>query len=185
VPARATACGLPLALSVKVTLAVNDPLATGVKVTLMAQLAPAATLVPQLLLCAKSLGFVPPSPMLLTLNAALPVLLKVMVCEELATPTGWFPKLRLVGDRLTTGLVPVPERATACGLPEALSVIAIDAVSALATEGVKITPIAQFAPAATLVPQLLLCAKSLGFVPVSPMLLTLRAALPVLLKVMV
>jgi hypothetical protein len=79
----------------------------------------------------------------------------------------------------------VPERATACGLPEALSVIAIDAVSALATEGVKITPIAQFAPAATLVPQLLLCAKSLGFVPVSPMLLTLRAALPVLLKVMV
>jgi hypothetical protein len=50
-----------------------------VKVTLMAQLAPAATLVPQLLLCAKSLGFVPPSPMLLTLRAALPVLLKVMV----------------------------------------------------------------------------------------------------------
>jgi hypothetical protein len=79
VPERATACGLPLALSVKVTLAVNDPLATGVEVTLMAQLAPAATLVPQLLLCAKSLGFVPPSPMLLTLRAAFPVLLKVMV----------------------------------------------------------------------------------------------------------
>jgi hypothetical protein len=79
VPERATVCGLPLALLVRVTLAVNGPLATGVKVTLMAQLAPAATLVPQLLLCAKSLGFVPASPMLLTLNAALPVLLKVMV----------------------------------------------------------------------------------------------------------
>jgi hypothetical protein len=79
VPESATVCGLPEALSARLTLAVNDPLATGVKVTLMAQLAPAATLVPQLLLCAKSLGFVPASAMLVTLSAALPVLLKVMV----------------------------------------------------------------------------------------------------------
>jgi hypothetical protein len=79
VPESATVCGLPEALSVRLTLAVNDPLATGVKVTLMAQLAPAATLVPQLLLSPKSLGFVPASAMLLTLRAALPVLLKVMV----------------------------------------------------------------------------------------------------------
>jgi len=40
--------------------------------------------------------------------------------------TWWFPKLKLVGLRLTTGadaVVPEPLNATDCGLPDALSVI--------------------------------------------------------------
>ncbi len=41
-PDRPTDCGLPLALSVIVTAAVSVPVAVGVKVTLMVQLAPAA-----------------------------------------------------------------------------------------------------------------------------------------------
>jgi hypothetical protein len=179
-------------LSVRLTLAVNDPLATGVKVTLMAQLAPAATLVPQLLLCAKSLGFVPVSAMPLTLRAALPVLLKVMVCEALATPTGWFPKLRLVDERLTAGAlglvpetVPVPARVTDCGLPVALSVRLRAAVRDPLAAGVKVTLMVQLAPAATLDPQLLVCEKSLESVPVIPMLEMLKAALPVLPRVTV
>ena len=49
VPERLTVCGLPLALSVMLTEAVRLPLAAGVKVTLMVQLVPAATLAPQLL----------------------------------------------------------------------------------------------------------------------------------------
>ena len=35
------------------------------------------------------------------------------------------PKVRLVGAKLATGAIPVPERAMACGLPVALSVTVI------------------------------------------------------------
>ncbi len=49
VPVRLTVWGLPVALSVRVTAAARVPLAAGVKVTLMVQLAPAATIAPQLL----------------------------------------------------------------------------------------------------------------------------------------
>lgn len=57
------------------------------------------------------------------------------------------------------------------------------AANAPLAEGVKITLIVHWAPAATLDPQLLLSAKALGLVPVSAMLAMLRAALPLLLKV--
>ena len=49
VPEKLTVCGLPLALSVMLTAAVRLPLAAGVKVTLIVQLAPAATELPQVL----------------------------------------------------------------------------------------------------------------------------------------
>ena len=78
-PERLTVCGLPLALSVMLTEAVRLPLAEGVKVTLIVQLVPAATLAPQLLVCAKSLALVPVSARLVMLKAALPVLLRVRV----------------------------------------------------------------------------------------------------------
>jgi hypothetical protein len=45
-------CGLPLVLSVMVIAPVRVPVAVGVKVTLMVQFAPAATEVPQVLVCA-------------------------------------------------------------------------------------------------------------------------------------
>jgi hypothetical protein len=46
-PLRATACGLPLALSVTETLALRAPVAAGLKVTLIVHFAPAARLAPQ------------------------------------------------------------------------------------------------------------------------------------------
>ena len=49
VPERLTVCGLPLALSVMLTAAVRLPLAAGVNVTLIVQLAPAGTELPQVL----------------------------------------------------------------------------------------------------------------------------------------
>ena len=48
-PVRLTVRGLPAALSVMLTEAVRGPVAEGVKVTLMVQLAPAATELPQVL----------------------------------------------------------------------------------------------------------------------------------------
>jgi hypothetical protein len=49
VPVSATLCGLPRALSVMVTDALRFPVALGLKVTLIMQFAPAATLAPHVL----------------------------------------------------------------------------------------------------------------------------------------
>lgn len=74
-------------MSVMARVAARLLLADGVKVTLMVQLAPAATEVPQLLVWAKSPALVPETAMLLTLKAALPELVRVTDCVELVAPT--------------------------------------------------------------------------------------------------
>src|SRR5437764_9329605 len=82
-PLRATVCGLPLALSVMLTLALRVPVAVGVKVTLMVQEALAARvlgLMGQVLVWAKSALLVPLKPILLMVRAALPLLVNVTVC---------------------------------------------------------------------------------------------------------
>jgi hypothetical protein len=79
VPARITVCGLPVALSVMVTEAERDPKAVGVKATLIVQLPPAATGLPQVLFWAKSPEFVPVTTRALTLKLAFPVLFTVTV----------------------------------------------------------------------------------------------------------
>ena len=78
VPVRLMVCGLPVALSVRVTAAVKEPLAAGVKVTLTVQLAPAATLAPQVLVWAKLPALAPVSAWLVRVYAALPVLFTVL-----------------------------------------------------------------------------------------------------------
>ena len=67
------------------------------------------------------------------LKAVLALFVNVSVSDELATSMGWFPKLRLLGETLTPGLVlvldlllplelePVPEMGTDCGLLAPLS----------------------------------------------------------------
>jgi hypothetical protein len=151
----------------------------------MTQLPPAATLDPQLLVWAKSLALVPERARLVTLKAAVPELLSVIVCAALVAPTVWPAKVRLVGERVATGAAPVPARLTLWGLPVALSATLSVAVSAPLAEGVKVTLIVQAAPAATLVPQLLVWAKLTAFVPEIARLVTLKAAVPELLKVIV
>ena len=74
---RLVLCGLFVALSVTVRVAVRVPVAVGVKVTLIVQLDAAATLVPQVLVCAKSPLWVPVTAMLVMLNAVLPPLERV------------------------------------------------------------------------------------------------------------
>lgn len=96
------------------------------------------------------------------------------------------PKARLVGFKLTPGAVPVPLRATVCGLPLALSVTEILAVRAPVAVGLKVTLIVQFAPPARvagLMGQVLVWAKSPGLVPLSEMLLMVSAAFPLLVSV--
>jgi hypothetical protein len=73
-PVRATVCGLPVALSVREIVPVTMPFATGVKVTEIVQLAPAAMVAVQLLVSAKcKLGLI-----LEILRVAVPVFVRVM-----------------------------------------------------------------------------------------------------------
>lgn len=165
-------------MSVIVTAPARAPVVVGVNVTLMAQLAAGATLVPQLL-AAKS----PLVAMLAIINVALPVLVNVAVCDALVLPTTWLPKARLSVERLTAGpdATPVPFNAIVCGLPGALSVIVIAPESVPRAPGVNMTVIVQLAPAARLLPQLFDWAK----LPFTAMLVMVKAALPVLLTVTV
>src|ERR1700674_5026931 len=77
VPLNATVCGLPLASSAIETLAVRLPVAVGVKVALIVQLAPTASvlgLIGQPLLGVKSPGLVPPTLTLPMVSDAVPLL---------------------------------------------------------------------------------------------------------------
>src|ERR1700737_1901430 len=69
----------------------------------MVQLATAARLVPQVLVCAKS----PVAVMELMVADALPVLLTVTACAALVVPTFWLANVRVdgVSDRFATGVV--------------------------------------------------------------------------------
>src|SRR5437879_6046093 len=84
VPAIATVCGLFQALSPTVTAPARGPIAKGVNVTLIEQLAPPARLVPQLFVCAKS----PLAATLDMLSVWSPVLVSVTVCAAMVGRRG-------------------------------------------------------------------------------------------------
>ena len=95
VPVNTAAWGLSPASSVTLRVALRKPAAAGVNVTLIVQLAPAATLVPQVLVSVNSLLCGPVILMLLMLSVALPVLLNLTGWGALAEATAMFPKGRL------------------------------------------------------------------------------------------
>src|SRR5881394_336238 len=107
-------------------------------------------------------------------------LVTVTVWGALVLSTTWVPKLMEVGE--TTTDWPVPERATACGLPGASSVNDNVPLRAPFLVGVKVTLTAQFAPAATVAPQVLF---EMWKSPFAVMLAMLSVALPVLVRVTV
>src|SRR5437899_5808623 len=103
VPGSVTFCGLPAALSVMLSAAVRVPLDVGLKVTLMLQLAPAASEMPQALVCAKSPALVPVIAMLLMVKLVVPVFLSVTDLATLVVPIACVEKVRLVGDNVAVG----------------------------------------------------------------------------------
>ena len=109
--------------------------------------------------------------------------LLVLACAALVVFSSWLPKLKFVADKLTmgAGAAPVPVRLMVCGLPAMLSVIVTAPVRMPVAVGVNVTLMVQLAPAATDVPQVLVCMKS----PLATMLVTLSAAVPVLFSVTV
>jgi len=85
-------------------------------------------------------------------------LVNVTVTGALGVPTATVPKFSDDAESVTGELevLPVPLRATVCGLFPALSVKVRVPVAAPEAVGVKVTPTVQVVPAATLVPQVLL-----------------------------
>jgi len=84
---------------------------------------------------------------------------RVTGCDWLVVPTGWFPKLKLLGESVTEGDVPVPLSETVCGLPVALSVTETVPLVLPVTVGAKLTLIVHELPASNVEAQLLVCEK--------------------------
>jgi len=84
VPVSEIVCGLLEALSVSVSVPVRVPAAVGVNFTLIVQLAPAATELPQVPSPAKAKS---PLKAALNVRVALPVLVSVVNCAPLLVPT--------------------------------------------------------------------------------------------------
>src|SRR2546425_379377 len=128
VPARDTDCGLPTASLVMFTAAARAPGASGVKLTLIVQLAPGATEpapVGQVLPAAKakSAACAPVMVILVRFSGAPPLLLRVPFCAALVVPTRCSPNELLVAESVAAGgATPVPVSDTDCGLPAASSV---------------------------------------------------------------
>jgi hypothetical protein len=106
-----------------------------------------------------------------------PRFVTVIVCGWLAVPLLCVPKLRLVGEKFIT--VPVPVRATVCGLLVALSVTVNVPVNAPLLVGANETSMVQVAPAVKLVGQLLVWLKG----AVAAMLEIVTAEVPALVSV--
>jgi len=164
------------------TDALAEPLTRGLNETFIAQLAPAARERPtgQLLDWMNSHEYEPPKEIDRIASGPVPVLVKVTVCAALVVLTVWFPNARFAGVTATVE-VPVPFSATvSVGLTGSELRIASDADLAPAAAGLNVTLTEQLAPAARLIPHVLVWVKSPGLVPVRLMLLIVSAALPVL-----
>ncbi len=192
VPVSPAVCGEPLALSATLTTAASEPTAVGVNLTVMTQLAPAATLVPQVFVWEKELALAPPmlmpSPVPLRVRAPVPVFFKVTVWVAADVPVVVPANVRLAGVKVTAGAVPVPLNVAVCGDPLALSATFTAAVCEPDAAGVNLTAMVQLAPAATLVPHVLVWENDPAFVPVMlmpcPAPFNVSAAVPVFLRVM-
>jgi len=90
-------------LSVTASDAARVPGAVGVNVTLIVQFTPAPTLLPQLLVWAKSPEFVPVKATFDMFRVALPVFESVTVCGGLVVPVACWPNVRLGAEKPTMG----------------------------------------------------------------------------------
>ena len=169
-------------MSVMVMVPARLPPAVGAKVTEIVQFAPAATLVPQVLVWAKS----PLAAMLVTLSVALPLLESVTTCEALVDFSNCPVKVRLAADKLSTGPIPVPVSATVWVLSATallLSVTVSVPVRLPKAVGVNVKLMVQLAPPARGVVVLQVPPEATPKSPEAAMALISNGADPVLLSV--
>src|ERR1700680_543878 len=178
-PVRATVRGLAGEFAVTVKLPFCVPGAVGRNVTLIVQEAPGANEVPQLLVWLY--GAV--TAILLIVRAVVPVLVSVAVFDGLRVLMTCVANVIVDGASVAELVVPVPERATVCGLLGAESVMVNEPLSTPVVAGLKVTEIEQEAPAASEEPQVLLSVKSLALVPVMAIPVIMSAVLLLFVRV--
>ena len=98
----------------------RDPIAVGVKVTLIVQLDPDLTALPQVSLSLKSPAFAPPTAIAEIVKGAVPGLLRVIACGGLVLFRVWLVNVRLLTDRLADTVPTVPLSPISCGPLNAL-----------------------------------------------------------------
>jgi hypothetical protein len=155
----------------------------GVNVTVAVQLAPTASVAVQVVVSVKTVPVMVSGRVIL--RAAVPVLVMVTL-RAFDAPVVTLPNAREVALRLTTGttgVTPVPVRATVWGEPVALSAIDTDAERAPAADGLNVTLTVQEEPAASDEEHVLVVGKSAMLVPLTLSEVMVRAALPVFLTV--
>ncbi len=156
VPLRLTAAGAGLLLLDNESDPERLPTAVGLNTTLIVQLAPAASDVPQLLAWLKS-------PLVVSdemEREVLPLLVRVTACPALELPTACEGNARDEGESVATAARPAPLKLTAVGAGLLLLDNDSDPVRLPRAAGLNTTLIVQLAPALSDVPQLLVWLKS-------------------------
>ena len=154
VPTNSTDCGLPGSVPLIAILAILDPPAVGVNVTLTVQLPPGAREAPQLCVSVKSELSVPATLIPLMFNPEFPVLISMTGTGLLLVPTGCDGKIARAGSAVSAGpLTPIPARGMATGLALVLSLSVMVPASDPVLVGEKLTVMSQWAPAASELPQ--------------------------------
>lgn len=90
-------------MSVTLRLAEKLPAAEGENVTLILHVAPAGSVVPHVVVCAKAVAFAPEIAMAMLVKAPFPLSARVMVCVPDVVPAACDVKVREEGDKLTAG----------------------------------------------------------------------------------
>lgn len=136
VPVKLTDCGLVTALSLTDNIPERVPVAEGLNLMLMVQLAPAFRVVPQVVAdCRNSATFA--LLMLIPVNVVARLFFKVITCAALVVPTVCAANVSVAGVT-ATGTSPVPVSAKDCGLFDAPSVICTVTEYAVAVAGEKV-----------------------------------------------
>jgi hypothetical protein len=151
VPVSVTVCGLLLSLVVMVRLPVCAPKDGGVKVVAMTQLAPADSVLAQVV-DGSSVNPLPDTANKEMARAIVWLFLRVTSLMALASLISTLPKLTDVADSVV-GVTPVPLSVTVCGLLLALVVMVRLPVCAPREEGVKVSAILQVDNAASVLAQ--------------------------------
>ena len=177
-PVNVIFCDVPPNVTLIASTADFVPADTGEKLTSMKHVAPAASELPQRMVCEKSSASAPVTAIVPKVTAEVPIFLKV-IWVPTPFPTRTLPKFKVVVLTMRLGAaVAVPASDTFWGEPVAESVRVSVADLEPADTGVKNTEILQVPPAAIDVPQLFVCAKSSAWPPVTAIDETVTAAEP-------
>ncbi len=168
-PESESFCGVSGALSTMFKVAVRDAVPVGLKVTVIVQLADAASVAPQSCDSLKSAAFDPVTEIPVPENdsTAKPEFVRVTILGTLESPTAVSGNGRLPGISVTpgTGGTPLPLRATVCGLPGALSAIDRVACRVPVSAGLNVTLIVQLNPTPRTAGQVFCSVNSVLLVP--------------------